>query len=121
MATDIGTRIKRARERRRWSQQQLADKLEVDRKTVDNWENNRTRPRSSMGALEALLGDLTGQPETQPRISESLRRDIMNDESLTPEERQAVIEAIEERLAIERGASEPSAPRDEERRQRPAS
>ncbi|HEY1705931.1 MAG TPA: helix-turn-helix transcriptional regulator [Trebonia sp.] len=56
MATDLGTRIKRARERKRWSQQRLADALGVDRKTVDNWENGRTKPRSSVGALEEVLG-----------------------------------------------------------------
>ena len=60
MAADspLATRIKRARERRRWTQQQLADRLAVDRKTIDNWENGRTTPRSSMGALEAVLGSL---------------------------------------------------------------
>lgn len=122
MATDIGTRIKRARERRRWSQQQLADKLEVDRKTVDNWENNRTKPRSSIGALEELLGDLTGPPEPQQRISESLRREIMNEEGLTPEERQAVIDAVEKTLAKERGtSSEWSSPGDGREQERPAS
>jgi transcriptional regulator with XRE-family HTH domain len=58
MATDprLGTRIKRARERKRWTQQQLADAIHVDRKTVDNWENGRTSPRSSIGALEDVLG-----------------------------------------------------------------
>ena len=54
----LATRIKRARERQRWTQRQLADRIGVDRKTVDNWENGRTTPRNSMGALEALLGTL---------------------------------------------------------------
>lgn len=65
MATDphIGTSIKRARERKRWTQRQLADALGVDRKTIDNWENGRTSPRSSIGALEAVLGiSLAGEP-----------------------------------------------------------
>jgi transcriptional regulator with XRE-family HTH domain len=58
MATDprLGTKIKRARERKRWTQQELADRIEVDRKTIDNWENGRTSPRSSIGALEDVLG-----------------------------------------------------------------
>lgn len=58
MAADphIGTSIKRARERKRWTQRQLADALGVDRKSVDNWENGRTSPRSSIGALEEVLG-----------------------------------------------------------------
>lgn len=65
--SSLGTRIKRARERRRWTQQELADRLGVDRKTVDNWENGRTTPRSSLGALEEVLGNLTdGDDEATP-------------------------------------------------------
>ena len=72
----LGTQIKRARERKRWSQQQLADALGVDRKTVDNWEHSRTRPRSSIGALQDALapyfstdGDEPAPP-TDPRERE---------------------------------------------------
>lgn len=62
MATDphIGTRIRRARERKRWTQQQLADAIGVNIKSVDNWENGRTRPRGSIGALEVVLGTTLG-------------------------------------------------------------
>lgn len=57
MATDsIGTRIRRARERKRWTQQQLADAIGVNIKSVDNWENGRTSPRNSIGALEEIFG-----------------------------------------------------------------
>jgi len=69
MATDtrIGTAIKRARERRRWTQRQLADALGVNIKSVDNWENGRTSPRNSIGALEDVLGvTLDGGPGTAP-------------------------------------------------------
>jgi len=65
MATGIGTSIKRARERKRWSQRQLASALGVDRKTVDNWENGRTMPRSSIGALEEVLGVSLDGPESE--------------------------------------------------------
>ena len=64
---NIGTAIKRARERKRWTQRQLADALGVDIKTVDNWENGRTRPRSSIGALEEVLGvSLSGGLAREP-------------------------------------------------------
>lgn len=71
MAADLplGTRIKRARERMRvsghyMSQQELADALGVSRSAVNAWENNRAHPRSSIGALEAILGvTLTGSPD----------------------------------------------------------
>lgn len=58
MATEprIGIRIKRARERLRWKQRHLAAALGVNIKTIDNWENDRTYPRSSIGAIEAVLG-----------------------------------------------------------------
>lgn len=65
MAMTLGQRIKDARERLRWSQRQLADAVKVDRKTIDNWEHDRTRPRSSMGALRHVLQDPLddGEPE----------------------------------------------------------
>lgn len=74
MATDIGTRIKRARERKRWTQRQLAGALQVNVKTVDNWENGRTSPRSSIGALEEVLGVSLGDEEavTESVIDEKL-------------------------------------------------
>jgi transcriptional regulator with XRE-family HTH domain len=65
MATEprLGTRIRRARERRRWTQQQLADRIGVNRKTVDNWENDRSAPRNSIGVLEEALGVSLGPGE----------------------------------------------------------
>ena len=71
MATDpsIGTSIRRARERRRWTQRRLADELGVNVKTVDNWEHNRTSPRSSIGALEDVLDiSFDGTPEPEPEL-----------------------------------------------------
>jgi transcriptional regulator with XRE-family HTH domain len=122
MATEIGTRIKRAREARRWTQKQLADALKVDRKTVDNWENGRTQPRSSIGAIEDVLDvRLDGEPENGPLISQSLLRAIANDENLTDEERVAVIAAIDSTLAKEREGNAPLSPRAGAERQRPAS
>jgi len=59
MATEetrvIGTRIKRARQRLRWSQAQLADAVDVDVKTVRNWERTG-RVRNRQGAIEEVLG-----------------------------------------------------------------
>lgn len=83
MATDIGTRIKRARERKRWTQSQLADALKVNRKTVDNWENGRTQPASSIGALEEVLGVSLDEevPDRSPpaRLRDSTREAIRAD------------------------------------------
>lgn len=127
MATEsgLGTRIKRARERRRWTQRQLADALRVNIKTVDNWENGRTSPRSSIGALEEVLGvRLNDETEPESLIPPRLLRAIMDDDELTGEQRRAVIAAIEQQLAKERaGGAASSSPAHGEagRRQRPAS
>jgi len=76
----IGTRIKRARERLRWTQKRLADEVGVSQKTVDNWENGRTAPKSSIGALEQVLGvRLDGEPDPElptPAEMERLRQHI---------------------------------------------
>lgn len=69
MATEpaVGTKIKRARERLRWTQKKLADEVGVSQKTIDNWENGRTSPKSSIGALEQVLGiALDGEPQPDP-------------------------------------------------------
>lgn len=69
MATEpaIGTRIKRARERKRWTQKRLADLVGVSQKTIDNWENGRTEPRSSIGALEDVLGTRLDGDQIEPK------------------------------------------------------
>lgn len=90
MATDIGTRIKRARERKRWTQRQLAEALKVDRKTIDNWENGRTSPRSSIGAIEEVLGmrlDAEPEPDLLPPGLRQFVRDTL------PKDKAAVVEA----------------------------
>lgn len=58
----LGSTIKRARERLRISQKELAAQLGVNVKTVDNWENGRTSPKSSLGALEEALGISLSEP-----------------------------------------------------------
>lgn len=79
-ADDMGRRIRRARERRRWTQRQLAGALHVDRKTVDNWENGRTSPRSSIGAIEEVLGiRLSGEPE-EPEAERSPLDELVGEE-----------------------------------------
>lgn len=90
MAADplIGTKIRRARERKRLRQQDVASQLGVSRTTYDAWENNRAYPKSSIGALEQLLEvDLT----TEPLIPPNLQKRI---DALPPEDREFVMEAL---------------------------
>lgn len=80
MAADrsIGTRIRRARERLRMRQEDLAAALGVSRNTVDAWENERSYPKSSIGALEDVLGVTLDDgarvvpPEVRARLSKLL-------------------------------------------------
>jgi len=102
-ADSMGTRIKRARERLRWTQQQLADAIGVDRKSIDNWENDRTYPRSSIGALEELLGvSLTGAAPELPPLVEAHKDDprvmaIWNIKIIPPRSREGMIAYLLER------------------------
>ena len=75
----LGIRIKRARERMGLTQKELAGFVGRDRKTIDNWENGRTSPRSSIGALEAVLGvSLDGNDPGEPDAGEvELRESLM--------------------------------------------
>lgn len=105
-APKIGKTIKRARERKRMSQAEAAAALQVSRSALNAWENDRAYPRSSIGAIEELYGiRLDGEPEPAPEISRALLRAIENEDGLTPQERQAIIDAVRETLATERGAS----------------
>lgn len=93
MAADpsLGTKIRRARERKRMSQQQLADALEVSRGAVNAWENDRARPASSIGALEDVLGVSLDGDDSEAElviIPPDLQRRI---DRLTPEEQDYVI------------------------------
>lgn len=96
MAERLGTRIRRERERRGWSQQQLADLVEVSRETVGNWENGTTSPRNRMGRLVELLGQeldpgsVPGAPEASGVLL-NLPDDLL--EGLTPAEREEVLTA----------------------------
>lgn len=52
-----GEQIKREREKRRLSQEELAEQMEVSRQAVSKWESNRSRPtREKLERLSALFG-----------------------------------------------------------------
>lgn len=72
----LGEQIRDARERRHMTQQQLADLVGVDRKTVDNWEHRRTSPRNRMGALKAWAPELAGEEPDAERDKEMLHTSI---------------------------------------------
>jgi transcriptional regulator with XRE-family HTH domain len=52
----MGKRIRLRRQALKLTQQQLADKLGVNRATVSMWERGRQLPQRTEGAIEAVLG-----------------------------------------------------------------
>ena len=83
MASDpqtLGMRIRRARERARLSQQELATAVDVSVRAVGDWENDRRKPRNRLGALEEVLGvRLDGEADPglpTPEEMEELREHI---------------------------------------------
>jgi ribosome-binding protein aMBF1 (putative translation factor) len=64
-ADDLGPRIRRARRRRKWSQQRLADEVGVALRTIGAWERGESHPRRDDVAiedLEAALGVSLADP-----------------------------------------------------------
>jgi transcriptional regulator with XRE-family HTH domain len=79
MASDpltLGMQIRRARERKRLSQEELAAKVGASERAVNDWENDRRKPRNRIGALEEVLGvSLTGEPgEPETATPEEIER-----------------------------------------------
>jgi transcriptional regulator with XRE-family HTH domain len=57
----IGKAIARARQRKRWTQEDLARVVGVSRPTVADWERGEHYPLRYLGAIEEALGiDLNG-------------------------------------------------------------
>ena len=55
--TPIGTAIARARNKKRWTQRELAERLGVDRTSVANWETGGMWPAArNIPAIEDALG-----------------------------------------------------------------
>lgn len=110
----LGDRIRTARQRARLTQQQLADRVGVGRRTVDNWENGRTQPQNLI-ALEETLGPLTDTPTDTPgpaetttidtpfgEVIEEIYEDLQADtEDWTPDERVEAERQIADRFRLQ--------------------
>lgn len=104
-APKIGKTIRRARERKRISQQEAAERLGVSRSALNAWENDRAYPRNSVGALEELYGiSIDDEPEPDPippDMMDSIRRNYR------PEDQKRIIDMLR------REASPPTEPGEE--------
>lgn len=61
---ELGRRIKVARQRKGWSQEELGALVGVNQRTIGNWERGNHRPQGALPKLEDVLRiDLsTGEP-----------------------------------------------------------
>jgi transcriptional regulator with XRE-family HTH domain len=65
----VGRRIRLRRQALKWSQQELADKLGVNRATVSAWERGKHLPERTEGAIESVLGiSLPGPGEPEAEV-----------------------------------------------------
>jgi transcriptional regulator with XRE-family HTH domain len=63
--TTTGTRIAKRRQVLGLTQQELADRIGVDRVTVANWEINKHFPQRYLGKVEDVLGITIPVPEPE--------------------------------------------------------
>lgn len=97
--TNLGLRIRRARERRRWSQQQLAAAFPPDPqgrrpslRSIGRWERGEAVPRGAIGALEDILGvKLTGDEEDE---IERVAADVAAARDLTDRQKRVLLDLI---------------------------
>lgn len=90
----IGTMIRRARERKRMSQKDLAAALGVSRSAVNAWENDRAWPQNSIGALEDILGiavDGAAAPDDELAPEDDWEAEVLSDPDLPPDVRRALV------------------------------
>lgn len=92
----IGTMLRKARERKLMSQEDVARALRVSRSAVNSWENDRAYPRNRIGALEEVLGVDLSQPDADPLAAAIIPEnqweyDVLNDAELPVEVRRALV------------------------------
>ena len=98
MAKEIGKKIKILRKVRGLTQDQLAEKLEVGRATISNYEIGRREPRlNELERIAKVLGvglDYFGI--TQSDITDLIARAklLFNDANITPEEKEKAYKEI---------------------------
>lgn len=92
--TNLGARIRSAREARGLSRTQLAELVDVFPGTVKNWEAGRV-PQASIGKLEAVLGiTLRDTGGHEPRLSDASHAQILAELGRRDADKDARIAAI---------------------------
>jgi transcriptional regulator with XRE-family HTH domain len=57
IAAMTGDEIRAARERKGWTQEELAERLRVGPRTIGNWERGATVPKNRAGMLREVFAD----------------------------------------------------------------
>lgn len=91
----LGARIRRARERAKLSQEELANAVGASVRAVGDWENDRRKPRNRLGALEEVLGVDLGEDQAEPDILPPGLRDEITEAIPDPERRARFIALAE--------------------------
>lgn len=78
MANELGRRIRNARERRGWTQIDLANQVGVRARTIGAWERGENIPLNRLGKLEEIFG-----PEINPANDHS--PDVARGKGVPPE------------------------------------
>jgi len=97
VAASTGLAIRRARERKRWRQEDLAAAVGVSRNAVDAWENGRTYPNRNVGRIEEVLGISLSAPVPDSVLDSVIAAEdeweagVLTDPDLPPRERREIV------------------------------
>lgn len=93
--SDLGIRIKRARERKRLSQQALADAIGAAVRSVGRWERGEAVPRAALALLEdALTPYFRADPDQPEMYTDPDEAALWALTTYSEDERRAFIEAL---------------------------
>lgn len=79
MASTLGQRLRRARQREGLTQQALADKVGVSQAAIANWENGSSFNKAKREKIEAILGPLTNKKRVEVDGDQDEFADIRGD------------------------------------------
>src|SRR5262245_66117044 len=73
---DVAARIRRARQRRRWTQAEAAERMGVSVRTIGDWERGTKTPRN-LTIVEDVLGISLTENGTEPDPREEELRELV--------------------------------------------
>lgn len=105
---DLATRIRNAREDLGLTQDELARRMGVHRRTVQGWESRHV-PRTAIPALERFFGiDLSSPPQSStPRLDEATDAQVLSDVARRLAEREREVRDLRRQLQRQAGAPVP--------------